>query len=163
MKEYFHSVILIAAIGQFILTAIPGNEQDTFKKPMRFLCGMVLLCVISAPVTDMITGIQNGALDSIGHILETDSGGITDENAALEEQMWELALRDTADNWIKYLVEQYSITNESINIVFITEDETYAIQQVQVFLHKCSYTLRKDIENDLGKQMEPIPVYVFGE
>lgn len=163
MKEYFLSVILIAAISQLILTVIPGNEQDTFKKPMRFLSGMVLLCVISAPVTDMIAAIQDGALDSVEHILETDSGVITEENTVVEERMWELALQNTANNWIKYLAEQYNIANESINIVFITEDEIYAIHHVQVFLQKCPYTLRKDIENDLRKKMEPIPVYVFGE
>ena len=163
MNEYFISIIIMAAACQLVMIVTPDKDPDTYKKPIRFLCGMVMLCTISAPIQQIVAGIQGGFPD-ISQILPEENAVHDKENPEmLEENMWEIALQKTADDWIGYLGNQYDIAAESVNIVFVTDDEKYEIQQIQVFLEKCPYTARKNIENDLRTKMEPIPVYVFGE
>lgn len=163
MSVYFYSIIIVSAISQLIMMAIPNAEQETYKTALRFLCGLVMLSIISSPLQTFVNELQSG-FPSIDEMFPAESAETTERNHHdVNADMWENVLRETASDWTSYLCAQYDIKAESISIVFVTDDSNYEMKQVQIFLKKCPYATRKTIEEDLIKRMEPLPVFVFGE
>jgi len=128
---------------------------------MRFICSTAVLGVICQPFSGWIEEIRSGISVLPDSVYEW--GEEVGETECTEEAMWRTVLQKTADQWIGYIADQYDMEREDISMVFITSEEEYTIEQIQIFLQMCPYTVRKSVEEDVRKQMDPIPVFVFGE
>ncbi len=155
MNTYLRSILLTVAGCHLLLliTAELGGEHT--RKILRFLCGIILLLTIFAPL--------QGFTESLHQALERISSVSTEENISAEDPttaISESTYAYIAESWMTYLTEEYGIAREDIRVIFHTDAENI-LTHAEIALQNCYYTFRQTIESDMNTRTD-IPITVKG-
>lgn len=156
MNAYFRSILVTTAGCHLVLLAVKELGGESSEKVLRFLCGILLLLTMFAPLQSLTETIYN-FVASLETISETETSPTTEDPQTFAAQS---AYAYIADSWMKYLSDCYTIPREDIRLTFHTDSENTLVQ-AEVALRNCYYARRQTIEEDLQKQTD-IPITVKG-
>ncbi len=108
MKEYIVSLITAALVAALIGILSPDGEGGGLAKHMRLLTSLFLLCVIIAPVGEMI-GSFDDLLEGTDPFPEIDGSTAEDYQTQLEEALASAAKPYFASLLIEAIEREFSI------------------------------------------------------
>lgn len=155
MNTYLRSVLLTVAGCHLLLLITTELGGEHTRRILRFLCGIILLLTIFAPLQGFTESLQQ-ALERIYPVSSEENISAEDHTAAISES----AYAYIADSWMTYLTEKYDIFREDIRVIFHTDAENI-LTHAEIALQNCYYALRQTIETDMNTQTD-IPITVKG-
>jgi len=162
MKNYFHTILLITISCQVVLTITGDFTGEQNKKMLRFLCGCIVLLTLFSPIKSFIQHMET-ALDEL--LINMD-GGFVSSSSDQSLTIYDSAYQYIAQNWLQYITDTYDTDPAQITMVLITDEENM-LEEIQVFIKSCPYTVRRQIEKELQKKIsdmqKEVIVSVYGE
>ena len=120
MKEYFISVLAASLIAALIGILTPDGEKNGTSKLLKFLTSLFLICVLVAPLTDLVCSLQKLA---DGEINLPD---IEEELKPNYEQQRDEALSSASKTYFtqaltQMLEQEFSIASGEIRCIVVWE------------------------------------------
>lgn len=161
MSGYVRGLILTVVICNLTLLLVPSLHGDAMKKYVKYLCGLVVLLTLIAPVLrgeETVKAVTEQVRQFFA-VRETTEGEEYGEKA--REAILSGSVRETAYAVMAYLEQRYGIDPDTLSVTVVTEEEGEGtVAELRVYLATGGRgELREEIREDLAS-MTRVPVYV---
>ena len=160
MSEYIRSII-VASCAAAALTSILPEDGEHGNRYVKYICAVVLLLVIAAPLRGISSFISSArdAVDAMSHLSGQMTVGSSEHGAVIDA---------AADNISRYitdtLAERYGFDRDGIRIRLVINDDdpdAVTIDEVQVYSSERSEEARRRAMEYLSESLM-CDVRIFG-
>lgn len=149
LKSFIITLITIIIFISAVELILPDNS---FKKYVKFVMGLILTAVILNPIISFVQGGSSGITSSISKYInksETESNARKKENSKINEKSFSDNLNRNIENLLKKEFQNYNFECESkCNVNYGTLD--YTIEKIDIFI--VNKGIKKIKKVDLSKE-----------
>lgn len=134
MKAYIISIIGAALVSVGINALTPDGKNGGLSKHTRFLCALVLLCVLIAPFLNFIKGLTEQDPSSIYDGFLTDA--VPDAEVIFKDKLSSYSASLLESKLSELISDHFSIDEDLITVraEYVTEEESLRFTRIVVIL-----------------------------
>jgi hypothetical protein len=134
MREYFGTLLCVAAVCGFAESLAPEGKDGGLSKQIKLICALCVLSVIVLPITNLLGDLRDGKLDEL---LSFDAANAVFEyEEVFEEYIKEQNELGLSEGLESFICDEFLIDDDDIYVDadIVTENEKYRIGGVRVYI-----------------------------
>lgn len=155
MKEYVIGLTSLAFLASVVAALTPSQAKTT--RQLKFLCSLVMICALIAPMLGFIESVSELGFDFVG---ETDSK--TDEQLFVDS-LSKLSAHELESSLAELISKSFDIdpANVSVRVEYVTDGEAMKVTRAVVHLTgaailKNPYEIEDFVFNRFGLECDVI-------